>query len=132
MSLSDPIGDMIARINNSQIRNHKILKLPSSKFKIKISEVLKKEGFIIDFKNNEIDKKSFTEVSLKYNSNNESIIKGLNRVSTPGLRNYSKKGEIPMYMGGLAVSVVSTSKGVMTGKKAYKEGLGGEIICYIW
>ncbi len=80
---------------------------------------MKEEGFITDYKNNTADKKSFTEVSLKYNSNDESIIKGLNRVSTPGLRNYSKKGEVPMYMGGLAVSVVSTSKGVMTGKKAY-------------
>ncbi len=130
--MNDPISDMLTRIRNAVATHKETVGFPASKMKNSILSVMKEEGFIADYKNNTADKKSFTEVSLKYNSNDESIIKGLNRVSTPGLRNYSKKGEVPMYMGGLAVSVVSTSKGVMTGKKAYREGLGGEIICYIW
>ena len=77
-------------------------------------------------------KKSFTKIDLKYDSESNPAIKGVTRVSSPGLRSYSKKGEIPMYMGGLAVAVISTSQGVMTGKEAYKKGLGGEIICYMW
>ena len=89
--MNDPISDMLTRIRNAVATHKEKVEFPASKMKNSILSVMKKEGFIIDFKNNEIDKKSFTEVSLKYNSNNESIIKGLNRVSTPGLRNYSKK-----------------------------------------
>ena len=80
----------------------------------------------------DIENKSFTKVDLKYDSDKNSALKGLTRVSTPGLRSYSRKDEIPMYMGGLAISVISTSKGVMTGKEAFKSNLGGEIICYVW
>ena len=105
---------------------------PSSKIKSSVLEVMRKEGYINNFVLKDDNKKSYTKVDLKYNSEKESALKGLTRVSTPGLRTYSKKGEIPMFMGGLAVSVISTSKGVMTGKDAYKNGLGGEIICYIW
>jgi small subunit ribosomal protein S8 len=130
--MNDPISDMLTRIRNAVAIHKEKVEFPSSKMKNSILNVMKEEGFIDNYKVDQVEKKSYTEVSLKYNSENESIIKGLNRVSTPGLRAYAKKGEVPMYMGGLAIAVVSTSKGVMTGNKAYKSGLGGEIICYIW
>tara|TARA_Y100000590_G_scaffold107398_1_gene122196 strand:+ start:545 stop:943 length:399 start_codon:yes stop_codon:yes gene_type:complete len=132
MSLSDPIGDMIARINNSQIRNHKILKLPSSKFKIKISEVLKKEGFIIDFKlenkeNNKID----LVINLKYNSGTP-VINTIERISKPGRRIFSSAESLPKINNGLGIAIISTSKGVMTDIDARKQKLGGEIICKVF
>ena len=100
--------------------------------KTSVLSVMKREGYISNFTSRTEEKKTFIKVDLKYDSENKSALRGLTRVSTPGLRSYSRKNEIPMYMGGLAVSVISTSKGVMTGKEAYKNGLGGEIICYIW
>ena len=108
------------------------VEFPSSKMKLSVLSVMKKEGYISNFTSTINDNKSLTKVDLKYDSERNSALKGLTRVSTPGLRSYSKKDEIPMYMGGLAISVISTSKGVMTGKEAFKSNLGGEIICYIW
>ena len=130
--ISDPIADMLTRIRNAVATKKENVNFPSSKMKSSVLAVMKKEGYMSNFSSLTEDKKSFTKVELKYDSENQSAIKGVTRVSTPGLRAYSKKGEIPMYMGGLAIAVISTSKGVMTGKEAYKNGLGGEIICYMW
>mgnify|MGYP001454709272 CR=1 FL=1 len=130
--MSDPIADMLTRIRNAIAMKKEFVNFPSSKMKSSVLKVMKNEGYILNFNNNTEDNKTYTKVDLKYDSENKSALKGLTRVSTPGLRSYSRKNEIPMYMGGIAVSVISTSKGVMTGKEAYKNGLGGEIICYIW
>ena len=130
--MTDPISDMLTRIRNAVAIKKSTVEFPSSKIKTSIIQVMKDEGFISNFERVESGNKISTIVSLKYNVDQESVINGLNRVSTPGLRSYARKGEVPMYMGGLAVSIVSTSKGVMTGNKAYKNGLGGEVICYLW
>ena len=130
--MSDPIADMLTRIRNAIAMKKEYVDFPSSSMKSSVLAVMKKEGYISNFSVQSNEKKSFTKVDLKYDSDNNSVLRGLSRVSTPGLRSYSKKDEIPMYMGGLAISVISTSKGIMTGKEAFKNGLGGEIICYIW
>jgi small subunit ribosomal protein S8 len=130
--ISDPIADMLTRIRNAVATKKDHVDLPASKMKSSVLAVMKKEGYISNFTSKTDNKKSFTKIDLKYDSESNSAIKGITRVSTPGLRSYSKKGEVPMYMGGLAVAIISTSQGVMTGKEAYKKGLGGEIICYMW
>ena len=130
--MTDPISDMLTRIRKAGAIKKGTVEFPASKIKTSSMQVMKEEGFITNFEKVESGNKVSTKVSLKYNSDEKSVINGLNRVSTPGLRSYAKKGEVPMYMGGLAVSIVSTSKGVMTGNKAYKNGLGGEVICYLW
>ena len=132
MSLSDPIGDMIARIKNAQLRNHKILKLPSSNFKVKISEVLKKEGFIIDYKveskkTNKID----LLINLKYNLGSP-VISTIERISKPGRRIFSSAQSLPKINNGLGIAIISTPKGVMTDIDARKQRLGGEIICKVF
>ena len=130
--MSDPIADMLTRIRNAVAMKKDFVEFPSSKMKSSVLSVMKKEGYILNFTSTTNEKKSSTKVDLKYDSARNSALKGLARVSTPGLRSYSRKDEIPMYMGGLAISVISTSKGVMTGKEAFKSNLGGEIICYVW
>ena len=132
MSLSDPIGDMIARIKNAQLRNHKIIKLPSSNFKIKIADVLKKEGFIIDYKvENEKTNKSDLSINLKYNSGTP-VINTIERVSKPGRRIFSSAQSLPKINNGLGIAIVSTPKGVMTDIDARKQKIGGEIICKVF
>ena len=132
MSLSDPIGDMIARIKNAQVRNHKKLELPSSNFKVKISEVLKKEGFIIDYKveskkTNKID----LIINLKYNLGSP-VISEIERISKPGRRIFSSAESLPKINNGLGIAIISTPKGVMTDIEARKQKLGGEIICKVF
>ncbi len=131
MSLSDPIGDMLARIKNSQMRNHKKVKLPSSKFKIKIAEVLKNEGYIIDFKVSVEDNKQNLEINLKYNSGNP-VINTIQRVSKPGRRVFSSAESLPKINNGLGIAIVSTPKGVMSDVDARKNNIGGEIICKVF
>ena len=131
MSLSDPIGDMIARIKNAQLRNHKKVKLPSSKFKIKIAEVLKSEGYIIDYKVSQELNKPYLEISLKYNSGNP-VISSIQRVSKPGRRIFSRAESLPKINNGLGIAIISTPKGVMTDIDARKEKVGGEIICKVF
>ena len=132
MSLSDPIGDMIARIKNAQQRNHKEIELPSSNFKIKIADVLKNEGFIIDYKvqKNESNK-SDLKIDLKYNSGSP-VINTIERISKPGRRIFSSAASLPKINNGLGIAIVSTSKGVMTDIDARKQKLGGEIICKVF
>ena len=131
MSLSDPIGDMIARVKNAQARNHKKVELPSSIFKTKIADILKNEGFIKDFKVNSEDKKPTLRLELKYYSG-KPVISAFERVSKPGRRIFSSADSLPKINGGLGVAIVSTPKGVMTDVDARKQKVGGEIICKVF
>ena len=131
MSLSDPIGDMIARIKNAQLRNHKKVQLPSSKFKVKIAEVLKSEGYIIDYNVSQESNKPYLEISLKYNSGNP-VISSIQRVSKPGRRIFSRAESLPKINNGLGIAIISTPKGVMTDIDARKQKIGGEIICKVF
>ena len=131
MSLSDPIGDMIARIKNAQLRNHKKVQLPSSKFKVKIAEVLKSEGYIIDYNVSQESNKPYLEISLKYNSGNP-VISSIQRVSKPGRRIFSRAESLPKINNGLGIAIISTPKGVMTDIDARKQKVGGEIICKVF
>ena len=130
MSLSDPIGDMLARIKNAQVRNHSKVTLPSSKFNAKIADVLKSEGYIIDYKIND-DKKPSIEINLKYNSGNP-VINTIERISKPGRRIFSSASSLPKINNGLGIAIVSTPQGVMTDVDARKKKLGGEIICKVF
>ena len=131
MSLSDPIGDMIARIKNAQSRSHKRVELPSSNFKAKIADILKNEGFIKDFKVNSEDKKSILSLELKYHSGNP-VINTFERISKPGRRIFSSAEGLPKINNGLGIAIVSTPKGVMTDIDARKQKVGGEIICKVF
>ena len=131
MSLSDPIGDMIARIKNAQVRNHKKVDLPSSNFKMKIADILKNEGFIKDFKINKENNKSLLSLELKYHSGNP-VINTFERVSKPGRRIFSSADSLPKINNGLGIAIVSTPKGVMTDIDARKQRVGGEIICKVF
>ncbi len=131
MSLSDPIGDMIARIKNAQMRNHKTVELPSSNFKIKISDILKSEGYILDYETNSENNKSILLIYLKYHSGNP-VISTIERVSKPGRRIFSRAESLPKINNGLGIAIVSTPKGVMTDIDARKQKVGGEIICKVF
>ena len=132
MSLSDPIGDMIARVKNAQSRNHKKVNLPSSNFKVKIADILKNEGFIKDFKiNNEDNNKTVLSLELKYHSGNP-VINAFERVSKPGRRIFSSANSLPKINNGLGIAIISTPKGVMTDIDARKQRVGGEIICKVF
>ena len=131
MSLSDPIGDMLARLKNSQMRNHKKIELPSSKFKAKIAEILKSEGYIIDYEVKINQNKSNLHINLKYNSGNP-VISSIERVSIPGRRLFSSAESLPKINNGLGIAIVSTPKGVMTDIEARKQKVGGEVICKVF
>ncbi len=131
MSLNDPVGDMIARIINAQLRNHKKIELPSSNFKVKIADVLKNEGYIIDYKTFSELNKSKLEISLKYHYGNP-VISSIQRVSKPGRRIFSSAESLPIINNGLGIAIVSTPKGVMTDIDARKQKIGGEIICKVY
>jgi len=129
--VSDPVADMLNRIRNAIMMRHDTVLIPASKLKLAVARVLKNEGFISDYQvvKGKVEKEM--KLSLKY-LDKKSIIFGLERVSKPGLRVYVQKGEIPRVYGGLGVAIVSTSKGVMTGREARRQGAGGELLCYIW
>ena len=131
MSLSDPIGDMIARVKNAQARRHKKVELPSSKFKSKIADILKNEGFIKDFKVSTEEKKNILSLELKYHSGNP-VISNFERVSKPGRRIFSSADSLPKINNGLGIAILSTPKGVMTDIDARKQRVGGEIICKVF
>ena len=131
MSLSDPIGDMISRVKNAQVRNHKKVELPSSNFKSKIADILKNEGFIKDFKINTENNKTILSLELKYHSGNP-VISAFERVSKPGRRIFSSAESLPKINNGLGIAIVSTPKGVMTDIDARKQRIGGEIICKVF
>ena len=131
MSLSDPIGDMIARIKNASLRNYKKVQIPSSKFKMKIVDVLKSEGYIIDCKVISDSGKDNILIDLEYNSGNP-VINSIQRVSKPGRRIFSSAESLPKVSNGLGIAIISTPKGVMTDQEARKNQVGGEIICKVF
>ena len=131
MSLSDPIGDMIARVKNAQARNHKKVELPSSNFKTKIADILKNEGFIKDFKVISENNKPVLSLELKYFSGNP-VISAFERVSKPGRRIFSSADSLPKINNGLGIAIISTPKGVMSDAEARKNNVGGEIICRVF
>jgi len=132
MPLTDPIADMLTRIRNAQTMRHDSLTMPVSKMKVALARVLKEEGFIRDFDVLRGQPQPTLRVYLTYRENKEPAISGLKRVSKPGLRIYVGKGEIPRVYGGLGIAVLSTSRGVMTGRHAWRQGLGGELLCHVW
>lgn len=133
MSLtSDPIADFLTRIRNAGMVYHDKVEIPGSNVKKALAELLKQEGFIKDYEYIEDNKQGVLRLYLKYGPNRERVITGLKRISRPGLRVYAKKDQIPKVLGGLGVAVISTSKGIMPDRQARQEGLGGEVICYIW
>ena len=131
MSLNDPIGDMLARIKNSLLRNHKKVDLPSSNFKIKIAEVLKNEGYIKNYEVSQEQNKFKLEIELKYNFGSP-VISSIQRVSKPGRRIFSSADSLPKINNGLGIAIISTPKGVMTDMDARKQRVGGEIICKVF
>ena len=131
MSFNDPIGDMLARIKNSQMRNHKKVEIPSSNFKTKIADVLKNEGYINNFNVENNDNKNTLIIDLKYNSGSP-VITVIERVSRPGRRIFSSAESLPKINNGLGIAIVSTPKGVMTDIEARKQKIGGEVICKVF
>jgi small subunit ribosomal protein S8 len=130
MSMSDPIADMLTRIRNAQSVEKSVVKMPSSKLKVAIAQVLKDEGYIDGFVVREEAGKSELEVALKYYAG-RGVIERIERVSRPGLRVYKGRNDIPQVMNGLGVAIVTTPKGVMTDRKARQTGIGGEVLCYV-
>ena len=131
MSLTDPVGDMLARIKNSQLRNHKKVEMPSSNFKMKIADVLKNEGYINGFNIDKNDNKQMLIIDLKYNSGSP-VISVIERISKPGRRVFSSAQSLPKINNGLGIAIISTPKGVMTDIDARKQKVGGEIICKVF
>lgn len=131
MTVTDPIADLLTRIRNANMVNHQSVEIPASKLKVELVKLLKEEGYIADYKLVDKDAFKVINVELKY-IGNKPVIRGLQRVSTPGLRAYSKAKNLPRVFGGLGVAIVSTSKGLMTDKAARKDNIGGEILCYVW
>ena len=132
MVMTDPIADFLTRIRNANTVMHQTVEIPASKSKVRLSEILKDEGFIKDFEVVEDNKQGVIRLFLKYSENKEKVISGLKRISKPGLRVYCKKDEVPKVLGGLGVAIVSTSKGMVTDREARNVGLGGEVVCYVW
>ena len=132
MTVNDPIADMLTRIRNAVMVRHDSVLVPSSKMKLAIANILKEEGFITDYE--VVRGKSHRDIKilLKYHDRNEPVISGLERVSKPGLRVYVQKKEIPRVYGGLGIAIMSTPDGVMTGQQAWRRGVGGELLCYVW
>ncbi|MBK6337066.1 MAG: 30S ribosomal protein S8 [Betaproteobacteria bacterium] len=130
MSMTDPIADMLTRIRNAQMVEHAVVTMPSSKVKLSIAKVLKDEGYIDDFKVSGEGVKPVLEIALKYYAGRP-VIERIERISSPGLRVYKGKGDIPRVMNGLGIAIVSTSRGVMTDRKARATGVGGEVLCIV-
>lgn len=131
MPVNDPIADFLTRVRNAVGARKKFVDIPSSNMKVQLSQILKENKFIKDFNVIEDNKQNVIRIHLQY-INGESSITGMRRISTPGLRKYTGKDEIPKVLGGLGVSVISTSKGLLTDKQAKLQSVGGEIVCYIW
>ena len=131
MSMTDPIADMLTRIRNANQMKHPTVDVPASRLKLEILRVLKEEGYISDFEKKEDDKQGVITITLKY-VDKVRVIKGIKRISKPGLRVYAKKEELPKVLNGLGVAIVSTSGGVMTDREARKQNLGGEVIAFVW
>ncbi len=132
MVMTDPIADLLTRIRNANQMKHSIVEIPASKIKVEILSVLKSEGYITDYEVVPAAVQGTIKITLKYLANNERAVRGLKRISKPGLRVYAKTDEMPRVLNGLGIAVVSTSQGIMTDREARKKQLGGEILAYIW
>lgn len=132
MVMTDPVADFLTRIRNANTVYHDKVEAPASNVKKAIAELLKQEGYIKDYETVEDGKQGVLRLYLKYGGSKQRVITGLKRISKPGLRVYAKKDQIPKVLGGLGIAIVSTSQGIMTDKQARQNGLGGEIVCYIW
>lgn len=130
--VTDTIADMLTRIRNANSMRYTEVKVPASNLKLELARILKEEGFIKDYKVLDETAQKTIEISLKYGPKKERVITGLKRISKPGLRVYAKATEVPKVLNGLGIAIISTSRGIMTDKEARKEGLGGEVLAYIW
>ncbi len=131
MNITDPIADMLTRIRNANAQRHESVDVPASKLKKSIAEILVEEGYIKSFEEIEDNSQGILRLTLKY-VNKKQVISGLKRISKPGLRVYATKDELPKVLGGLGIALISTSKGIMTDKKARQEGIGGEVLAFVW
>lgn len=132
MTVNDPIADMLTRIRNALAVRKRYVVIPASKLLVEIARVLKTEGYIERYNVTKDRPQPMLRVQLKYNADEEPVVSGLQRVSKPGRRVYTKRQDIPLVLSGMGISVLSTPRGVMTGKKAHRLGVGGEVLCYIW
>lgn len=130
--VTDTIADMLTRIRNANSMRYTEVKVPASKLKLELAKILKEEGFIKDYKVLEETAQGMILITLKYGEKKERVISGLKRISKPGLRVYAKASEVPKVLNGLGIAIISTSNGIMTDKEARKQGLGGEVLAYIW
>jgi small subunit ribosomal protein S8 len=130
--VTDPIADLLTRIRNANTANHETVDVPASKMKRAIVEILKDEGFIADYELRSQKPQPTLRIVLKYGPEKEKVITGLRRISRPGLRVYATKSEIPRVLGGLGIVIMSTSKGILSGKQAKRAGVGGEVLAYVW
>ena len=129
---SDPIADMLTRVRNAMAARHPKVDVPASKLKAEIARILKEEGYIVNFKVAEEGVKKVIKIYLKYGANNSPVITKIERISRPGCRVYVGQSDIPRVQGGLGINILTTPRGVMTGRHAHKEGVGGEVLCRIW
>jgi small subunit ribosomal protein S8 len=133
MAVTDPIGDYLTRIRNAQMAGHRMVQIPASKMKKRITEILYDQGYILKYVFDDEGHQGSIKIALKYDKDTkEPIIRKLGRLSTPGLRTYSKADDMPRIINGLGIAIISTSKGIMTNKQAKKEHVGGELICYVY
>ena len=132
MTMSDPIADMLTRIRNANTVKHETVDVPASNMKKELSRILLEEGFIRGYDVIEDGKQGIIRIQLKYGQSGERVIQGIKRISKPGMRVYTNAYEIPKVLNGLGISIISTSKGILTDKQARKENVGGEVICYVW
>ncbi len=130
--MTDPIADMLTRIRNGVNAKHKEITVPSSNIKKEIARILLEEGYIKGYDVTEDNKQGMIRIELKYSREGEKVISGIKRISKPGLRVYAKAGEVPKVLGGLGIAIVSTSKGIVTDRAARAQGVGGEVLCYVW
>ncbi|MCV2231619.1 30S ribosomal protein S8 [Paracholeplasma manati] len=132
MVMTDPIADLLTRIRNANSMRHETVEIPASRLKADILNVLKQEGFIVDYVSKNEAVGSTLVVTLKYAANNERVIKGLKRISKPGLRVYAQASQLPKVLNGLGIAIISTSKGILTDREARKQQIGGEVLAYVW
>jgi len=132
VTISDPIADMLTRIRNAIMARHDSVLIPASRMKLGIARILKDEGFINDYEVLRGKPHRVIKVHLRYSDNNQPVLSGLERISKPGLRMHVQRKEIPRVYGGLGIAILSTSKGVMTGQQAWRQRIGGELLCYVW
>ncbi len=132
MTMTDPVADMLTRIRNANTVGHETVDIPASKMKKSIAQILLDEGYIKGFEVIEDGKQGIIRVEMKYAENKERVIKGLKKISKPGLKVYCKADDVPKVLGGLGVAIISTSKGVISDKAARNLGIGSEVICYVW